>query len=173
MVQRRLAMFCAIASLAGCNEDPHITNVSRHLIVFGNPAPPVTAETVMIVEIHGLPWDGSTPNEVANTMKMPEGPARTARFVAVAPGEAQIGGAERLVFQFNPTGPIDSVAICQAKGPLEVEEPDGDGFTVNAVYCREDEWLTQARMTSSAAKLDWVTYHLHMEKLLGKMFDVK
>jgi hypothetical protein len=173
MVQRRLAMLCLMAALAGCDEDPHITNVARHLLVFEEPAPPVKAETVMILEIHGLPWDGATPDEVANTMKMPEGPARTARFVAVAPGEAQIGGAERLVFQFNPPGPLDSAAICKVKGPLPVEEPRGDGFTVNAVYCRESEWLIQARMTSSAAELDWVTYHLAMEKLLGKMFDVE
>jgi len=172
MVPRRIAWFCLMALLLGC-DDPQISSVTRRLMVMAEGAPPVTADTVMVVEIHGLPWDGATPDEIARTMKMPEGPARTARFVPVAPGDSLIGGAERLVLRFNPPGELDSPTICQAKGPLPTEPPDGDGFTLDAVYCRESEWLIQAHMDSSAAQDDWLAYYLAMEKLLGKMFEVE
>lgn len=172
MIPRCLFALCLSVALSGC-DDPAISKVVRHVIVMSDGPPVLTADTVMLVEIHGAPWSGATSDEIARTIKMPEGPARTARFVPVAPGESLIGGAERLVLQFNPPGELDSAAICQAKGPLATLSPDGDGFTLHAVYCRETQWLVQARMESGAAQNDWLAYHLAMEELLGKMFQVE
>jgi hypothetical protein len=172
MIPRRLAVLCLTVALAGC-DDPEISNVLRRVILMSAGPPVLTADTVMLVEIHGVPWAGATPEQIAGTIKMPEGPARTARFVAVAPGESLIGGAERLVLQFNPPGELDSAAICHATGPLDTRTPRGSGFTLHAVYCRETEWLIQARMETGAAANDWLAYHLAMERLLGRLFEAK
>lgn len=172
MIPRHLAMLCLSIALTGC-DDTKISNVARRLIVMSDGPPSVTADTSMLVEIHGVPWVGVSHEEITGAMKMPDGPARKARFVAVGPGESRIGSGERLVLHFNPAGTLDSKAVCRATGTLSTQPPDGSGFTLHAVFCRENEWLLQAEMKSGAGSNDWPAYHLAMEELLGTLFTVE
>ncbi len=170
MIRRLPAIVCLIGILAGC-EDPGISNVARREHVSAKKLLKMHDENgVIFVEIHGVPWEGADPAEIAGTIRMPEGPGRPVRFKDMAPGQGQIGGGERLVLRFNPTTGSGG-AVCGAKGELSTKPPRRDGFIVNATFCRGTDWLVRATLDADDVPAnDWLEYHLRMQDLLDKMF---
>ncbi|MDH3667413.1 MAG: hypothetical protein OEN23_10840 [Paracoccaceae bacterium] len=124
----------------------------------------------LLVERHGLPWPSATPEETVATLRMPEGAARDLRFREISPGQILIDRGERLVLHFNPVGPIDATANCQANEPLETGQ-GGDGFVVSVTFCKGDIWLVHATFDADdVAERDWLAYYLRMQELFGIMF---
>ena len=168
---RRIKPFlcCVAMVLAGCG-DPRITQVQRRLMVMEQDLPKMSGRHHMLVEIHGSPWPGADRSEVAGTIRMPDGPSKNLRFVLVKPGESRLGGEDRLVLHFNPTGGPDSVKDCHARSELPSDPPSTSGFTVNVTVCRGDEWMLRAVMESGANDKDWLAYYQAFQAVLGKMF---
>ncbi len=165
------ALVCLLGALAGC-EDTGISNVGRREIVTAKQLTQMQGTTgAILVEIHGLPWRGADPAEVAGTLRMPEGPGRQVHFRPVPPGQGLIGEGVRLVLHFNPRGQPDSVRDCRASAEIETRDPGGDGFTVDATFCRGTDWVTRARFDAGDVdRDDWLAYYLRMMVLMDVMF---
>ena len=174
MVWRHLAMLAAMlgltGALAGC-DDADISHLGRRSFVNAGDLAAMQEASGLLVEIHGVAWPGATPEKLASTLRMPEGPAKEVRFRAVPPGAWVIGSGERLVLHFNPLGAPDSAADCRATEEIATTPPDGRGFTVNATFCEEGDWMIHAYLTADAVRTDeWLSYALVMRKLLGTLF---
>lgn len=165
------ALLCLLGALAGC-EDTGISNVGRREIVTSKELVKLQGVTgAILVEIHGLPWRGADPAEVAGTLRMPEGPGRQVRFRPVPPGQGLIGGGARLVLWFHPRGKSSSVKACHTTSELETDDPGGDGFVVEATFCKGSNWVTHARFDASDVdQNDWLAYYLRMMELMDVMF---
>ena len=165
------AMLCLVGALAGC-EDTGISNVGRREIITAKKLMEMQGATsAILVEIHGLPWRGADPAEVAGTLRMPQGPGRGVRFRQVPPGQGLIGDGTRLVLHFNPRVKADSARDCRASGEIETADPDGDGFTLHATFCRGTDWVTRASFDASDVdQNDWLAYYLRMMELMDVMF---
>lgn len=169
----RLAMFSLIAALMGC-DDMTIIQKGRRVFLNAGDLARMQEASGSLVEIHGSAWPGATPEEMASTLRMPDGPGKKIRFRAVRPGAWVIGSGQRIVLHFNPVGRPNSKADCLATEELETKTPTGNGFTVNATFCRGSEWLLRAYMKSRSVKTDdWLGYTLAMRKLLGTLFPEK
>lgn len=170
MIRRLVTLICLLGVLAGC-EDSGISNVARRELINAK-ALLQEQETsgAILVEIHGVPWDGAAPEEIAGTMRMPEGSGRSVRFRHVPPGQGMIGAGKRLVLRFNPTSGSGG-SVCGATGELSTRAPRRKGFVVNATFCRGADWVVRATLDADeVAARDWLAYYLRMQDLLGKMF---
>lgn len=165
------ALLCLAGALAGC-EEPAVSNVARReMITAKHLAAMQEAGGAVFVEIHGAPWPGADPAEVAGTLRMPEGPGRGVRFRPVPPGQGLVGDGERLVMLFNPKGKPDSGRDCRAESELETASPPTDGFTVQATFCRGTEWVIRASFRArDVAQDDWLAYYLRMQELMDALF---
>jgi hypothetical protein len=172
MYRASCAALAIAALLAGC-DDADIRGVGRRQIVTQKHLIEIFSASSLQVEVHGVPWDGATPDEIAGTLRMPEGDARELRFRAVAPGDPVIGDGERLVLRFNPGGDVARDDICRAGEPMPSDPPRSGRFTVDATFCRGRDWLTHAQMEATVDATDWLNYYLVMETLLGRMFPAK
>lgn len=165
------ALICLLGALAGC-EDTGISNVQRREMITAKKLFQMQATAgAILVEIHGLPWTGADAAEVAGTLRMPEGPGRAVRFRPVPPGQGLIGDGTRMVLVFNPKGEASAARECRATGELPTANPDGDGFIVQAAFCRGTDWVIQARFDASdVAQNDWLAYYLRMMVLMDTLF---
>ena len=166
------ALLCLAGALAGC-EEPAVSNVMRREMITAKQlvAMQEASGGAILVEIHGTPWPGADPAEVAGTLRMPEGPGRGVRFSAVPPGHGLIGDGDRLVLLFNPKGKPDSERDCRATGEIETAAPGRDGFTVQATFCRGTEWVIRASFNArEVTQDDWLAYYLRMQELMDALF---
>lgn len=170
MIRRLPAFVCLLGILVAC-EDPGISNVARREFI--NPKHLLElqeASGAVLLEIHGVPWEGAAPEEIAGTLRMPEGPGRQVRFHYVPPGQGLIGAGDRLVLRFNPTTGSGG-SVCAANGELSTRAPQRKGFVVSATFCRGSDWAVRATLDAGdVAANDWLAYYLRMQELLGKMF---
>ncbi len=171
MKQPLPALLCLIGGLAGC-EDPAVSNVARREMISAEKLVQEQGRSAAILlEIHGRPWPGADPAEIAGTLRMPEGPGRGVRFATVPPGQGLIGDGTRMILHFNPKGEPDSARDCRATGEIETAPPQNDGYTVHATFCRGTDWVVQASFDASeVSRDDWLAYYLRMQELLGVMF---
>ncbi len=174
MVWRHLATLAAMlgltGALAGC-DDASISPLGRRTFLDAGDLAALQEASGLLVEIHGAAWPGAVPDELASTLRMPEGPAKQVRFRAVPPGAWVIGSGERLVLHFNPVGAPNSNADCRATEEIATTPPARQGFTVNATFCKGKDWLIRAYLKAGAVETDdWLDYVLVMRKLLGKLF---
>jgi hypothetical protein len=158
-----------VTVLAAC-DDARVRDVSRREFVTREYLIGAFRAGSLQVEVHGAPWDGATPDEIAGTLRMPEGAARELRFRAIAPGDPVVGDGERLILRFNPDGGIDHDAACRKSRPLPTAAPRDDRFTVEAIYCRGSGWITIGRMDARVDATDWLNYYLVMQTLFARMF---
>lgn len=168
MIRRLPATLCLLGALAGC-DDSGLSNVARREMFGAKELLAGQSQSgAVLLEIHGLPWPGAAPEEIAGTLRMPEGPGREIRFHPVPPGQGRLGGGARLVLHFNPVagGP----AACTAAGEMPSGEGRRGGFVVTGTYCRDTEWVVQATLRADVPANDWLAYYLEMQKLLGAMF---
>jgi hypothetical protein len=167
MVWLRLAFICLIGAVAGC-DDSNISGIERRS--FFN-AKALSEVGSLMVEIHGAPWPGATPDELASTLRMPDGVGKAVRFSAVRPGQWIVGSGERLVLHFNPSGAPDHIADCRTKKEFQTKPPTKQGFTVSATYCKGPDWQIHTFLNAEDVGVeDWLGYIMNMRKLLGTLF---
>lgn len=174
MVWRHLVLLAAMlgltGALAGC-DDADISHLGRRTFLDAGDLTAMQEASGLLVEIHGAAWPGATLDELASTLRMPEGPAKEVRFRAVPPGAWVIGSGERLVLHFNPVGAPNHIADCRATEEIATKPPARQGFTVNATFCKKGDWLIHAYLEAGSVDVDdWLGYALVMRKLLGKLF---
>lgn len=170
MIRRLPALLCLLGILAGC-EDPDVKNVQRREFLHDKDLLTLQQESgAVMLEIHGVPWAGAEPEEIAGTLRMPEGRARDVRFHPVPPAQGNFGSGERIVMWFNPKRGAGD-AMCTASAELPTEPPSGKGFTVRAAFCRGTDWVV--RLTFEADDIsanDWLAYFLRMQDMMDTMF---
>jgi hypothetical protein len=170
MFWRYCAMLFLIGSVAGC-DDATVSGTERRVILGALNLSDLQDDNGLLVEVHGAPWPGATPDQIASTMRMPKGKAGDVRFRSIPHGQWRIGNGNRLVLHFNPVGAPDSNADCRTETEIETKPPRTKGFTVNATLCRQDQWLIRGFLTAKAVKQnDWFEYTVVMRKLLGTLF---
>ncbi len=137
-------------ALAGCDDGTVITRVDRypafdssqiiHMDAGGIPA-----------EIHGLPFPGVDPDEVAARLRLPAGFAQGFRFRAVAPGS---GAEGRLVLVFNGTEAPNGVRDCKRGAEAPTEPPRDVGFALMATFCRGAAMLAGGHLEARTTRAD-------------------
>jgi hypothetical protein len=173
MIWRYLAMLALIGTVAGC-DDATVSGTERRTFLKAAGLLALQEASGLLVEIHGAPWPDATPEQIASTLRMPDGAGKAVRFRDISPGEWVVGDGTRLVLHFNPIGAPDSVADCRAKEKLKTTPPATMGFTVNATFCQKGEWLIHGFLKARAVgRDDWFGYTMVMRKLLGKLFPEK
>ena len=143
MIRRHLAILglagIMTGIITGC-DDADISGLERRTFLKAGALVELQEASGLLVEIHGGPWPGATPEEIASTLRMPEGPAHKVRFRVIPPGQWVLGDAERVVLTFNPAGPVSRAADCRATEEIATKPPSRQGFTVNATFCKGSEW---------------------------------
>ena len=90
MIRRHLAILglagIMTGILTGC-DDADISGLERRTFLKAGDLVELQEASGLLVEIHGAPWPGATPEEVASALRMPEGPAHKVRFRAIPPGQ--------------------------------------------------------------------------------------
>jgi len=158
------------STLNGC-DDADVSGMERRVFTNAANLAKLPDARGLSVEIHGAPWPGATPDQIAIALRMPKGVAKALRFRAVAPNQWIIGNGERLVLHFNPINAPNHIADCGAKEEFQTMPPPKTGFIVNATYCKKEEWQIHANLTSKLVKQDdWFSYTIVMERLLGVLF---
>ncbi|MDD2869177.1 hypothetical protein [Neomegalonema sp.] len=108
-------------------------------------------------EIHGTPFAGVEPSEVAARLKLPAGLPAGIRFRAVAPGGFEDEHEKaRLVLIFNGASPPGSGPACRLREVAPVNPPQPGGFTLFAVFCDGRNWFGQGFLEArKTAHGDW------------------
>jgi hypothetical protein len=133
---RRLGWFRALAAtlgLAACEDVYTITRVEK-LTGFARSHVAGLAAGGVPTEIHGTPFAGLTPDEIAGALTGPQNYPAGMRFRAVAPGSLPPGRAARLVLAFNRAGHPNGLADCRG-GAIPTVAPREVGFSVTASFC--------------------------------------
>jgi hypothetical protein len=173
MIGRLFAALTLIGTLASC-DDNTVSSTERRSFLKADGLMALQESSGLLVEIHGVPWTGATPEQIASTLRMPEGVAREVRFRDSAPGQWIIGDGNRLVLHFNPIGDPDSNADCRATESMQTAPPAKTGFTVNGTFCKGDQWLIRGFLKARTVEQDdWFEYTFAMQKLLVTMFPTK
>jgi hypothetical protein len=170
MIWRYCVVLTLIGTVAGC-DDATVSGTERRTFLKAAGLLKLQETSGLLVEVHGAPWPGATPEQIASTLRMPSGPAKEVRFRDIAPGQWVIGRGTRLVLHFNPKGKPNSNADCRAEKEIATEPPSKKGFTVNATFCKKGEWLIHGFLKARAvAQDDWFGYTFAMQKLLRTLF---
>lgn len=173
MIWRYAAMLVLASTVAGC-DDSTVSSTDRRTFLKAGGLLALQETSGLLVEVHGTPWSGATPEQLASTLRMPDGAGKDVRFRDIAPGQWVIGDGRRLVLHFNPVGAPDSNADCRAEKEFVTAAPAKKGFTVNATFCKKGEWLMHGFLKARAVgQDDWFGYTMAMQKLLGTLFPEK
>jgi hypothetical protein len=146
---RRLGA-AALALLAGCDDGTIVTLVdagqarlARSFLVTAGPQG-------FPVEIHGAPFAGVAPAEVAARLRAPASFPAGIRFRAVEPGAE----GRRLVLVFNRDGPPDRHADCRMTAPASGRAPRDVGFSVSATLCSGAGYVVTGHMEARKTRAD-------------------
>jgi hypothetical protein len=149
----RLAAAGAALLAAGCDDGTVITRVDR-MPAFSRSQIIAMAAGGVPTEIHGRPFDGVTPEEIAGRLKMPPGFAAGVTFRAVAPGPRGIDPHRRLVLVFNPAEGPNGLRDCRRIEEAPTNPPREVGFSVTATFCTEDRLLATGHMEARKTRAD-------------------
>ncbi len=167
---RLLAGLIAAFGLAACDDGTVITHVAS------TPKPDKTriitnAAGGFPVEVHGAPFPGIEPFQVAEVLKLPQGFGHRVEFRAIEPGPIDYHKPTRLVLVFGGGAP-DPAYHCQLTEPLKTTPPSDVGFDVHAVFCARDEWFASGFMKAhKVTGEDATSYRKAMRQLLRVILD--
>jgi len=161
----------ALGALAACDDGTVISHVDKLPHVKEGDLVTMQEPGGLKVEIHGIPWKGATDAELAEALRPPAGSAQEVRFQAVPTGQWVEGRGHRLVLHFNPTGAPNSPHDCQATAEMRTQAPAETGFTVNATFCTQDNWVAHGYLQATTTQAgDWQEYTRVMQALLTNIF---
>jgi hypothetical protein len=143
----------ALLGLAGCEDVYTITRVDR-IGSFARSHVVSMAAGGLPTEIHGAPFTGLTPAEIAARLRGPQAYPDALRFRAIEPGALPAGSNRRLVLVFNRAGNPDGMADCRATAPIATATPRDRGFTVTATFCSGDRMNATAHMDAESVRAD-------------------
>lgn len=122
-------------------------------------------------EVHGSPFPGIEPDQVAGVLALPQSWPKDIRFRAVEPGSHGYHNPTRLVLVFNGGVP-DPAFHCRLKEPLETAPPSEVGFNVHAVFCSGEDWFASGYMKAPRVTGEDATgFRKAMRQLLRTILD--
>ncbi|TVQ53337.1 MAG: hypothetical protein EA355_13620 [Rhodobacteraceae bacterium] len=150
-----LALLAAAAAVmaAGCDDGTVVTRVDRRP-AFSESWIVATAAGGVPTEIHGRPFPGVSPDEIANRLRMPQRFAADIRFRARAPGPRGLDPERRLVLVFNATEGPNGIRDCRRTEEAPTRPPADEGFTVTATFCTEDRMLATGHLAARRTRAD-------------------
>lgn len=165
------AALSLVMALVACDDGTVITHVDKRPHMQETDLVTMQQAGGILVEIHGSPWLDATDEDLARALKPPAGGAQEVRFRAVPPGQWVQGHGHRLVLHFNPTGAPNNVHDCRAAGEMRTRAPADVGFTVNATFCTEDDWVAHGYLQATKVRAgDWDEYSRVMRNLFLAIF---
>ncbi|WP_018632192.1 hypothetical protein [Neomegalonema perideroedes] len=149
----------AFGLLGGCDAYT-VTRVESLPLMSKGTLYTIAARGGIPTEIHGAPFPGATPDEVAAHLRLPAGLPAGIRFRPVAPGGFEDEHEKaRLVLIFNGASPPGSGPACRLREIAPANPPQAGGFTLYAVFCDGRSWFGQgfleARKTEPG---DWTRF---------------
>jgi hypothetical protein len=121
--------------------------------------------------VHGAPFPGIEPSQVAEVLALPPSWPTGIRFRAIEPGSHDYHSPTRLVLVFNGGVP-DPDFHCRLKEPLKTAPPSGVGFDVHAVFCSGEDWFASGFMRAPKARGEDATeFRKAMKQLLRAILD--
>ncbi|MEM9735758.1 MAG: hypothetical protein AAF908_04030 [Pseudomonadota bacterium] len=158
-----------LALLSACDDGTIITHTDRLVAISMRDLVVMTSGGGIPTEIHGTPFAGATPADLAGALRPPARASQATRWRAVEPGGRDHG--TRMVLHFNPASPPNSARDCRLTAPAETGPPQETGFRVTLTFCKGEIWQAtgylQARKTEAG---DWEEYTRVMRVLLAAIF---
>jgi hypothetical protein len=143
------AVMAGLATLlGGCEDRTIVTRIDKRIDDIRSYIAPMAAGGIP-VEIYGAPFDGVTPQEIVNRLRLPGSWPPDYRF-RVADVPFRRG---RLVLSFNQSGSPNGRALCAGAPPPPLP-PKTEGFTVTASFCNGDRLLTTGHMEALNTRAD-------------------
>lgn len=159
-----------LALLAACDDGTVITHVGKDSSIDLSDLVVMQSDGGIPTEIHGTPFDGARPEDLANALRPPAGAAQGTRWRAVAIGSVAHG--PRMILHFNPLGPPNSAADCRRTQPAETELPLSVGFSVTMTFCRDQRAEAHGFLRSSKTiNGDFEEYTRVMKLLMRNIFS--
>lgn len=153
---RALVAGMALLSAAGCDDGVTITQLDSSVGL--DKMWLQNRPSGLPTEIHGEPWPGATPEDVATRLRAPAGFAADIRFSAVRPGSVD---DDRLVLIFNGAHPSDPLRACALpeKPRAEWPTPPTQGFQLYAVFCARNGWMGTGLLNARKQQAgDWTEF---------------
>lgn len=127
--------------LAGCGDDAFITHVSSSAAMTEGRLRTMALRGGLATEIHGAPWPGATPKDVAAALRLPNAFPPEMRFRAIPRTRVSPSEPSKLVLIFNTALPQDPAHACEEVDDLPALGPREQGFDVFAVFCGRNGWI--------------------------------
>lgn len=165
---RRIWMgLCAL--LLGCDDGTIITHVDKLVAIGMSDLIAMQRGGGIRTEIHGTPFEGASPQELATALRPPARASQAIKWRAVPVGSVQHG--YRMILHFNPRGAPNAFRDCKLTEPQQTAPPQETGFTVNMTFCKGDTWeahgFLQSRKTEAG---DFEDYTRVMKALMNNIF---
>lgn len=168
MTARRLAA-ALLALVAACDAPTVITHVFRLPNIRESDLVAMQGPGGIPVEIHGRPWAGADPAELAGAMTGPAG-AAAIRFKA-RPVTGPTAHGARVVLHFTPVGAPSGPADCARTAEAATGTPPAKGFAVNMTFCRGAEVEAQGFLRALETEPgDYAAFSTAMRQLLLVVF---
>lgn len=160
----------ALMLAGGCDDGTVITRVDRRPGFSLSQVVAMAAGGVP-TEVHGAPFPGAAPDDVAARLAMPASFAAGTTFRAATPGAADT--RRRLVLVFNPSAPPNGLRDCRRVEPAPTREPGATGFAVTATFCEGERMLATGHLEARRTQADdWAGFTRVMRLLLRDVMDM-
>ncbi|MEO1329040.1 MAG: hypothetical protein AAFW46_05200 [Pseudomonadota bacterium] len=155
--------------VAGCEDASVITHTSRETSL-SRTTVQALALGGLPTEIHGRPWRGTNPREIAAQLRLPNAFPPDARFRLVEPVSNPSDRNRRLVLVFNESRTLDAWDVCDAARTLRGFESQfsGDkGVSVFAVFCDGEAPIGRGQLRApGVVHGDWPSFQNEMRRLI-------
>lgn len=150
----------ALLGLLGGCDSYVVTRVESLPLMSGGTLHALSTRGGLPTEIHGAPFAGAPPAEIAANLKLPAGMRAGISFRPVAPGGFEDEHEKaRLVLIFNGAEPPASGPACRLRGEARVNPPQPGRFTLFAVFCDGQRWFGQGFLEAKKIESgDWARF---------------
>jgi len=165
-----VAGIMAALGLSGCDDGTIITQLDSTARLAKSRIT-TAAHGGFPTEVHGAPFPGIEPYQVAEVLKLPAGWPTDIKFRAIEPTPNDYHKPTRLVLVFGGGVP-DPAYHCQLTEPLKTAPPSEVGFDVHAVFCSGQDWFATGYMQAPKARGEDATeFRKAMRQLLRTILD--
>ena len=160
-----------LVAVAGCDDGTVISRVdSTTTLDRARILSMAKAEGGVPLEVHGAPWPGASPDDVAAHIRLPNSFPPEIRFRAATPGG--LGpDQDKMVMVFNPSRPPNVIRMCGQAAPFPTEAPKDGPFQAFVALCDGPEWMGAGVLDATRqAAGDWTEFTRVNRVLFSRIF---